>query len=316
MPACGCWIATASRWIPSRKSAAAPLFEGSGHTLEEVFEQLRADKLASFDLAGTVTLSGGNELSRISSRNVVAMLPGSDPTLAAEQVVFGAHLDHLGIGEPVEGDAIYNGALDNALGVAILLQAAGELARGPRPARTLVFAAFTGEEKGLLGAEQLARNPVGNPKAVVAMVNMDMPLILQPLQDAVPIGLEHSSLQKIVEDAARAIGIKLSPDPFPEEVVFIRSDQFPFIRLGIPAVYLDAGVTGSLTGSDVPAQMREFLRLHYHRPSDDLSQPIHYPTAARLAALNQRIGLAIANDPQRPRWNESDFFGDKFAPAK
>ena len=296
-----------------RSGAAEVLFEGSGHTAAEVFKLLEQGKLQSFPLTGTVTLAQSSSFTEVISRNVVARLPGSDPKLAAEHVVFSAHLDHLGIGAEVDGDTIYNGALDNAMGIGVMLEAARRFtAERDRPRRSILFLAVTAEEKGLLGSDQFTRRPTVPFDSLVANVNMDMPLLLMPMRDVVPIGLEHSDLQGMVEQAAHELGVTLSPDPFPEETVFVRSDQLAFIKRGIPAVYLDGGVLAVDPKVDVKAAQREFLKDHYHLPSDDTSQAIHYPDAARLAALNERIGLAIANAPERPRWNEGDFFGTRF----
>jgi hypothetical protein len=270
----------------------------------------------------------------VTSRNVAAKLPGSDATLGREHVVYTAHLDHIGIGTPVAGDATYNGALDNALGVAILLEAARELHAGKdHPKRSALFLALTGEEKGLLGAEWFAQQPTVPRESLVANINMDMPVLLAPTSDVVPIGIEHSSLQPLVVQAAKDVGVTLSPDPFPEEVVFVRSDQYAFIRAGIPAVYLDGGVValrpadakaagtqvgatnGKAAASDPKLAMRDFLRKCYHQPCDDASQPIHYADAARLARLNARIGTLVGNIAERPSWNAGDFFGVHFGRA-
>ena len=272
----------------------------------------------SFELPGTVLLAGRTKIEPVTSRNVAAKLPGSDAALGREHVVYTAHLDHVGIGTPVAGDAIYNGALDNALGVAILLEAARELHAGTdHPKRSALFLALTGEEKGLLGAEWFAQTPTVPRESLVANINMDMPVLLAPTSDVVPIGIEHSSLQPLVAQAAKDVGVTLSADPFPEEVVFVRSDQYAFIRAGIPAVYLDGGVVpgkadGKATAPDPKLAMREFLRKCYHQPCDDASQPIQYADAARLARLNARIGTLVGNIAERPSWNAGDFFGTRF----
>lgn len=294
--------------------ATRKILDGAKYSADVLFDQLKNGKLQAFDLPGTLTISGNTQLRTLESRNVVAKLPGSDARLAKENVVFTAHLDHLGIGAPVKGDTIYNGAIDNALGIGIMLEAARNASvLSTKPKRSMLFIALTGEEKGLLGADYFAKNPTVPKNSIVANINMDMPVILTELLDVVTIGVDHSSLQKQVEQAATEIGFLLSPDPAPDQVVFVRSDQFAFIRQGIPAVYLDGGVVAkdpNIAGKEL---MENFLKMHYHRPSDDLSQPIHYSTAAKMAALNARIGQLVADDPYRPRWNLGDFFGQKFA---
>ncbi len=301
-------------------AAADLVFDGSGHTAAELARAAQDDTLHGFALPVVLSLAARTRIESVESRNVLARLPGTDPARRDEQVVFSAHLDHLGVGPPVAGDRIYNGALDNALGVAILLQAARESHEArPAPRRSLLFAAVTAEEKGLLGAQWLATHPPGTP---VADINMDMPMLLAPTRDVVPIGLAHSSLQGVVEQAAKSLDIALSADPFPEENVFVRSDQYAFVRAGVPAVYLGGGVLAAAASAGLPATVetapalaqREFLRHCYHQPCDDLRQPIQYPDAARLARLNARIGLLVANADAAPRWNPGDFFGTRFTP--
>jgi Zn-dependent M28 family amino/carboxypeptidase len=183
----------------------------------------------------------------------------------------------------------------------------------PRPKRSQLFIALTAEEKGLLGAEYFARWPTVPKAGLIANVNMDMPVMLTDLRDVIPIGVENSSLAPIVKQAASELGIELSPDPNPEEVVFVRSDQYAFIRQGIPAVYMDGGIVARDSAVNGLDQLDAFLRDRYHQPNDDANQPIHYPSAARLARLNQLVAQRVADADQRPRWNEGNFFGQRFA---
>lgn len=296
-----------------RSSMAQRLFAGSPYTAEEVFTALAEGKLRAFDLVGTAHVVGAAKLTAIESRNVVAKLPGNDATLAGEHVVFSAHLDHVGMGAPVGGDTIYNGALDNALGVGIMLEIARSFAQtAERPKRSILFLAVTAEEKGLLGATHFARFPTVPVDSLVANINLDMPLLLMPQKDVVVNGIEHSTLRAAAERATRELGVAITLDPFPEANVFISSDQYAFVRQGVPALYLNAGIVGTDANVDGKALADGFISKHYHRPSDDVTQPIHYPSAARLAVLSRRMGLVIANDAERPRWNEGDFFGSKF----
>ncbi|GGA80998.1 aminopeptidase [Arenimonas soli] len=291
--------------------AARRLFEGADMDAEEVFARREAGTLEAFDLDGQATLAGRTTLARVTSHNVVGRLSGSDATLAAEHIVYTAHLDHVGIGAEVDGDGIYNGAFDNALGTAVMLEAATQLVATPAPKRTLLFVALTAEERGLLGAEHFASNP-GVEGTLVANINMDMPVFLADVTDVVPIGIEHSSLEDDVKAAADVLGIGLTADPKPEEVVFVRSDQYAFVRKGIPAVYLDAGIKARSPDVDALALYEDFLTGHYHQPSDETSLPIHYPSAARLAMLNAAIGRRVGDADQKPRWKEGDFFGRTF----
>ena len=303
------------RVVANVPAAAADLvFDGSGKLSAELFQAAQDGTLKGFALPAELMLRARTRIETAQSRNVVGKLAGADPALSGEHVAYTAHLDHVGIGAPVDGDAIYNGALDNALGVAVMLEAARELAASkPASRRSLLFIALTAEEKGLLGAEWFATHPTVPRDSLVANINMDMPVLLAPSTDVVPIGVEHSSLKGVLDTAAKDIGVKLSPDPFPEEVVFVRSDQYAFIRAGIPAVYLDGGVVSADGKRDPKLAFTNFLREHYHQPSDEAELPIAYGDAARLARLNARIGRIVGDAAQRPTWNAGDFFGDKFA---
>lgn len=296
-------------------AAAKQIFAGSGYESEALFKQVADGSLKAFDLPGTLTLAGETRIEPAESRNVVARLEGSDASLSKDFIAYTAHLDHIGVGAPINGDSIYNGAMDNALGVSIMLEAAKQLTdAATKPKRSLLFIALTGEEKGLLGAEWFAAHPTVPKADLVANINMDMPVLLVPAKDVVPIGLEHSTLKTALDTAAKEIGVGLSADPFPEEVVFVRSDQYAFVRAGVPAVYLDGGIEPAAAGGASPKEaLDKFLRTCYHQPCDDASQPIQYEDAVRLARLNARIGVLIGDDAQRPSWNKGDFFGDKFA---
>ncbi|TXH68560.1 MAG: M28 family peptidase [Lysobacteraceae bacterium] len=306
-------------------AAADLIFADAPQSAAALFQATNAGTLKGFALPGTLSLAGRTRVELLSSRNVVARLPGDDPSLAAEHVVYTAHLDHLGIGAPVPDsedadaakDAIYNGALDNALGVSIMLESARMLQQAkPAPRRSMLFVAVTAEEKGLLGAEWFARQPTVAADGLVANINLDMPVLLAPSTDVVPIGVEHSSLKAPLETAASELGVTLSPDPFPEDVVFVRSDQYPFIRAGVPAVYLIGGMISADDKRHPKLAMRKFMREHYHQPSDEASLPIAYGDAVRLARLNARIGQLVGDAAQRPAWNPGDFFGDRFAKPK
>lgn len=267
-----------------------------------------------FELPGMLTLSATTGLRKTESANVVGMLPGSDPQLKNEYVVVTAHLDHLGRGTAVNGDSVYNGAHDNAVGMGIMLELARALhASNAKPRRSVLFVAVTAEEKGLLGSDYFAHQAQAQEKQLVANINMDMPLTFEPVLDFVALGAQHSSLGTLAKQAVAAEGYRLSADAAPEQVKFIRSDQFSFIRRGIPALVLGAGYQPRSPNVDLNQLRREFLAAHYHQPSDDLTLPIDYPTAADLARINLRIVLSAANASSAPRWANGDFFAEKFS---
>ncbi len=269
-----------------------------------------------FALATTATITQDAPVGRITSLNVVGILPGGDPALAARYVVLSAHLDHLGIRPPAPGDTpatdrIYNGALDNTAGVATMLEVARAMAQARTPPRrSVVFLASTGEEKGLLGADYFASHPTVPADAIVGNVDLDMPLLLYPFTDLVAFGADHSTLGPLVAAAVGPMGLKLSPDPMPEETIFVRSDHYRFVRRGVPAVFL---ATGFANGG--AAAWRTFLAGNYHHPGDDMSQAIDWASGARFAEANYRITEAMADAPVAPQWYRGDFFGDLYAPG-
>jgi Zn-dependent M28 family amino/carboxypeptidase len=249
-----------------------------------------------------------SEIHRIESENVVGVLPGTDPRLKNEYVVLSAHLDHIGVTPPVKGDSINNGALDNASGVATTLEVARLLRISKMPTkRSVLFLIDTAEEKGLIGAEYFARNPTVPRASLVADVDLDMPILTYQFTDVVAFGADRSSIGPAVKRAAGRMNVKLSPDPMPDEGIFTRSDHYRFVEQGVPAVFL---ATGYANGGE--AAYKTFMAEHYHKPSDDLSQPIRYDMGAKFAKLNYEITRELA-DGLRPAWNKGDFFAAKFA---
>ena len=294
------------------RAAASTFFTATSRSVEAVFAASERGEPQAFPLEIELTLAGKAAVSDTSSANVLGWLPGSDPTLSGDPLVITSHLDHLGIGQPVKGDAIYNGALDNALGTAIMLSIAEELANAPRGLRPVLFVSLTAEEKGLLGAYHLARTPPPRVRRYAANLNVDMPVILGSVRDVIGLGAEHSNLGPKLAAAAGRQGFTVSPDPKPEEVIFVRSDQYAFIRAGVPALYLKSGVDGAAGGPNLAALEEDFRRHRYHQPSDDLSQPIHWGSAAAFARLGADVARSIATDPAAPKWNPGDFFGTRF----
>ena len=292
-------------------AAATALLDGTPISFEETLDAIEASAVASIPLGIEVSLARRSKHKQFSSPNVIGVIRGTDSALADEYIVYTAHLDHVGVGVEVDGDDIYNGMYDNAMGTAIMIETARALAAAP-PRRSIMFIALTAEERGLLGSEYFAHYPTVPTDSIVANVNIDMPLFIYPLADIVAFGAEHSSLGPVADAAVAAEGFVLTPDPIPEESIFRRSDQYSFVRKGIPAIYLDPGFNSSDPDIDSVAMRTDHRQNHYHRPSDDLSRPIDWDSAVRFTRANARIGWAIANDDARPTWNEGDFFGDKF----
>ena len=292
-------------------AVAHELFAGTPISFEEARDATAASTPASVPLGLEVTLGKKTTHEVITSPNVVGIVPGTDPELKNEYIVFTAHLDHNGVGAPVDGDSIYNGMYDNAMGTSLLIETARAVANSPAK-RSMIFIALTAEERGLLGSDYYAHYPTVPSDAIIANVNLDMPLFLYPVADIIAFGSEHSSLEDTVGAAIVAEGFTLTPDPMPEENLFRRSDQYSFVRRGVPAVYLKPGFSSTDPSIDGKAVQSEHRKNHYHRPSDDLSRPVDWDSAVRFARANARIGFAIANDADRPTWNEGDFFGEKF----
>jgi hypothetical protein len=295
--------------------ATRQLFEGSGHPSDEIFDGIKSRKLPAFPLTVTANIHSVTESKDTHSPNVVAKLEGSDPVLKNECLVYTAHLDHLGIGEPIKGDAIYNGALDNASGSATILEVAQAFARmNPRPRRSILFVSVTGEEAGELGSEYFAQYPTVAKHSIVADFNVDQVFMLYPLTDVIAFGAEHSSLESVIQRAAKRMGIVESPDPIPTQTVFIRSDQYSFVKQGIPAVMPSPGFS-SPDGSKKAFEIAMgWMGTTYHSPQDDMNQPnLDFDAAANFARFTFLCGYYVTQDPQRPTWNKGDFFGDQYA---
>jgi hypothetical protein len=289
--------------------AGAKKLFGAGTDKIFAAAETRAGAVRGFALPLSLRAVLHNEIKTMESENIVGLLPGADPKLKNEFVVLSAHLDHIGITPPVNGDSINNGALDNASGVATTLEVA-RLFHGRPPRRSVLFLIDTAEEKGLIGAEYFAHNPTVPPSSIVADVDLDMPILTYDFTDVTAFGADRSSIGPAVKRAAARMGVKLSPDPMPDEGVFTRSDHYRFVEQGVPAVFL---TTGYANGG--AAAWEDFFAHHYHKPSDDLSLPIRYDAAAKFARLNYEVSRELA-DGDRPSWNKGDFFAAKFAKGR
>lgn len=287
---------------------AEKFFEGTGHTFREIVEAARrGDPLPRFALARKIRARVRIDRREATSPNVVGRIEGSDPRLRGESVVLSAHLDHLGIGAPERGDSIYNGAMDNGSGVAALLEVARTLGEGrPRPRRSVVLLALAAEEEGLLGSRAFAMAPPPAAGAMVANLNIDMFLPIIPFRATVAYGIDESSLGDRYRAVAESSGIAIRPDPAPEQTYFIRSDQFNFVRAGVPALFVDfAAKDGDSAGKK---RLEEWVLKRYHSPSDDARQPVNLKAAAAFNGLLTRFAADVANDPDRPAWHETSFF--------
>jgi Zn-dependent M28 family amino/carboxypeptidase len=293
-------------------ATAAALFANAPLSYEDALDAIEAGEVASVNLGVEVTLARESEHRALSSPNVVGVVRGTDPLLADEYVVYTAHLDHIGTQVDEGEKQVFNGAYDNAMGVALMLETARAFAALP-PRRSVLFAAVTAEERGLLGSDYFANHPVVPLESIVANINLDMPLFLYPVADLVAFGSENSSLQAVAEASAGAEGFVFTPDPMPEENLFIRSDQYSFVRKGVPALFLVPGFNSLDDDVDGEAIYRDHIANHYHEPSDDLSRPVDWRSAVRFARAHARIGFAVASEEARPAWNEGNFFGERFA---
>ena len=312
--------APAMRWLDPAtgepSGATVPLGALSRETAEDLLSAslsvLEPTEPGGRDLPQVVILRAVGQHEDLVSPNVAARLGGTD--LADEIVVYSAHLDHVGFGEEVDGDDLYNGAYDNASGVAVLLAVARAFSHmEPPPKRSLIFLAVTAEEKGLLGSDYFAHHPTVPRNAIVANVNADGALMFHPLRDVVAFGVNHSTLLEPVSRATEWLDIDLSPDFMPEQVIFIRSDQYSFVKQGIPAVYPFVGNDTGEERVDGRALLDDWMATRYHKPSDDMRQEMDFEAGADYAKLAYLIGYNIANADGRPEWNEGDFLAEKFS---
>jgi Zn-dependent M28 family amino/carboxypeptidase len=291
---------------------AQKLFEGSGHTLQEMLDLVKDRKpLPRFPLVPTIRAKASVNKKMVESANLVAELPGGDPKLKNEYVVLSAHLDHLGIGEPINGDRIYNGAMDNASGSAVLLDLIASLKKSPkRLKRSLLFVFVTGEEKGLLGSRYFTTHPTVKPGSMIANINIDMFLPIVPLKVLTVYGLAESDMGDLVRDVAQSLSVQVQPDPEPQRNAFIRSDQYNFIRHGVPALAMKVGFE---KGSPQQAIFKDWLTQRYHAPSDDLDQPVDLAAAGKYEDIIHELMVRLADSAGRPQWKQDSFFR-RYAP--
>lgn len=306
---------------------AAALFEGAEMSLEDVQAAMNADEptYPRFDLEGTVSMRQRSLSEPFVDPNVVGMIRGSDPELADEYVILTAHLDHIGsmgtFGRSSgacrtndDEDQICNGALDNASGISVMLETARTFQEQGTPRRSVVFVALAAEEKGLLGSDHYARNPTVPADQIVANVNLDMPVIVYEFSDVVAFGADHSNLGPIASRAAARLDVQVSPDPLPEQSLFVRSDHYRFVQQGVPSLFLMTGFSSPDPRWDQGEGFMGFLNTYYHRQTDQLDgeMEVLFDQGAKFANINYMIAREIADSEERPAWNEDSFFGNLY----
>jgi len=286
-------------------AAAEKFFTGTGHTFKELLELSNAGKvLPRFAVPASVRATVAIRSESVTSDNVAGILPGTDAVLRSQYVVVSAHLDHVGVGT-MAGDNIYNGAMDNATGIATLIETARAAAAKKGFKRSVIFLAVTAEEKGLLGSRFYASRPTVPSKAIVANLNTDMFLPLFPLHSLIVQGLEESDLAGDLRKTARPLGIEVYSDHEPARNAFVRSDQYSFIRTGVPSISLKVGFVKDSPEHEI---VKRWRTERYHAPSDDLAQPIDRQAAEDFNKVYVQLVEAVANRPTRPAWNSDSFF--------
>lgn len=290
-------------WNPARGDK---LLRDSGHTIAEILDAADHDRpLPHFAIPMKMRVRIAINRDNVASRNIVGIRPGSDPALKHEYVVLSAHLDHLGVGEQIDGDGIFNGAMDNAAGVASVIEIARSLrAVKVKTNRSIIFLALTGEEKGELGSQYFANHPPV-PGRIVADINMDMYLPLFPLKYLEVQGLNESTLGDDIRAVAAARHVEVQADKDPNANRFIRSDQYSFVRKGVPAL---AFKFGWIPGSPEEKIYRDWYRDRYHAVTDDANQPVDTEAAAQFNAILAALLERIADAPAAPQWKPESFF--------
>ena len=293
------------------------LFAAAGKNVQKVFDEINAGNIpAGFELNSQIQLSYKSLHENLSSPNIIAKLRGSDNRLAHESVVFSAHLDHVSPVIKNGVNLIRNGAIDNALGNAMMIEVARLFSIKKASRRSIIFISTTAEEKGLLGSSYFANHPTDSAGQIIANVNLDNSVLLYPFADVVAFGVEHSTIKKHVTGSVEMFDLTLSPDPVPEMAIFVRSDHYSFVKQGIPSVFLWPGFKSrdpELSGEKI---FKKYFENDYHQPTDNIDLPINFDSAALLSNISYQVSKEIANDNDTPNWNSGDYFGDIFSKNK
>jgi Zn-dependent M28 family amino/carboxypeptidase len=295
-------------WITYDK--AKQLFAAAGKDFDALAQSARARDFQPVELGATATIHLKNTVRAVHTQNVIARLTGSDPVLQNEYVVYTAHWDHLGIGQPVNGDSIYNGALDNAAGTAAVLELATAFkALSPAPKRTVLFLIVTAEEKGLLGARYYAEHPLYPLAKTLADFNLDGVNQWGRTTDLVVVGMGATTLEDVLDSVASARGRTLSPDPESEKGFYYRSDHFEFAKQGVPAMFLDNGVNYVGKPASYGTRKRdEYTENDYHKPSDEVKADWDLSGAIEDLNLIFNVGIRVANSSSWPAWKPGTEF--------
>jgi len=293
---------------------ARALFARGGHNIDEIYEKSASSLPRGFNLPASIRLSRRSLHEDSSSANVIGVLPGTDARLKNEYVVVASHL-HGWVGPKVEPDTIYNGAVDNAGGIAAMLEVARVLSASGGAKRSVVFFATAAEEKGLLGSDYFVAHPLVPLNDIVAAISVDGLMAFHDFAGIVALGAEHSTLGEISLAAARSIDAVHMPDPIPGRGNLALSDQYPFLRLGIPVLFPNPARGQSRANGEDVATWDDYESRHYHQPSDDMKLPLRWDVAQRWAQYIHAVVAGAANVSQRPQWYEGDELAAVFAPG-
>ncbi len=293
-------------WIT--RDAAIKIFEASGQDMKNYGERSRSRDFKPFSLGLNASVSVTNEIKRDVSRNVIAKITGSkNPD---EYIIYSAHWDHLGIGPEIDGDSIYNGAHDNATGIATMLGIAEAFSKSTPPERTIIFLAVTAEEQGLLGSKHYAENPIYPVEKTIANINMDGITYIGPMKDLTIIGYGQSELEDLAEELAKEQGRYIIPDQESGKGYFFRSDHFNFAKVGIPALYASGSYEHMTNGVEYYNEKNlEYLSTKYHRPQDEYNPSTWvFDGMALDGQLMYNVGWRLANSNIWPRWKDGSEF--------
>jgi len=290
------------------KEAATKMFEASNIENKDFNALALSEDFKPVPMGVSASVQIDNTIERNVSKNVVGLIEGTDRK--DEYIIYSAHWDHLGIGRPVDGDSIYNGAVDNASGVAALLGIAEAFKKGSQPKRSIVFLAVTAEEQGLLGSAYYAENPIYPPEKTVANINMDALSSPGPMKDLTITGYGHSEMDEYAKEVAEKQGRYVIPDPEAEKGYFFRSDHFNFAKIGIPALYASGSFEDFEHGPEyIQKKNDEYRQKHYHQPSDEYDPETTELSGVRFdAQLMYEVGLNLANTSDFPKWYDGSEF--------